>query len=103
MDYLEYCKLRYYGKDCSASILEKMRKELDPGITFCEHELLCIFNDVLTNIPCCYWNKEIFIQTISGLENIINQKSDIIINESIMEYFLIAYHTYIQVSEICCY
>lgn len=100
MDYLEYCKLRYYGKDGSASILEKMRKELDPDITFCEHELLCIFNDVLTNIPCCYWNKEICIQTISGLENIINQKTDIIINESIMEYFLIAYHTYIQVSEI---
>lgn len=100
MDYLEYCKLRYYGKDDSASILEKMRKELDPDITFCEHELLCIFNDVLTNIPCCYWNKEICIQTISGLENIINQKPEIIINESIMEYFLIAYHTYIQVSEI---
>lgn len=100
MDYLEYCKLRYYGKDGSASIIEKIRNELDPDITFCEHELLCIFNDVLNNIPCCYWNKEICAQTISGLENIINQKVDIIINENIMEYFLIAYHTYIQVSEI---
>lgn len=98
--YLEDCKLRYYGKDDSALIIKKMRTELDPDMTFCEHELLCIFNDVLTDIPCCYWDKEICTQTISGLEDIIDKKADILIDESIMEHFLIAYHTYIQVSTI---
>ena len=100
MDFLQACSLRYYGKDNSEVIMEKVRKNLDSTMMSCKHELLCIFNDILTNTPCCYWNKAVYAQTYSQLENIASQKPDITIDETMMEYFLIAYHTYTQVSEI---
>lgn len=100
MDYLQACKLRYYAQDNSEIIIKKVRKDLDPSITSCRHELLCIFNDMLTITPCCYWNKSVYTQTITQLNKIATQKLDITIDEIMIEHFLIGYHTYAQVSDI---
>lgn len=100
MNFLYDCELRYYSKDNSVAVIEKVCEQLDSTIVSCEHTLLCIFNDIFTKVPCCYWNKAIYIQTSDQLENLAIQNPNIVIDESIMEYFIIAYHTYDQVSDI---
>lgn len=100
MNFLQECELRYYSKDDSTEVLGKMHEELDSTIVSCEHALLCIFNDILKKAPCCYWDKAIYTQTSEQLEKIIFQTPNIVIDENIVEYFIIAYHTYVQISDI---
>ncbi len=42
MDFLLAAKYRYYGKDDSQNILQKVNREIPQNISACKHELLCI-------------------------------------------------------------
>ena len=81
-------------------VLKKINSKLNCSLKSCRLELVCLFDDLLNNIPCCYWDKSIYKQTISQLEILLKNNPLIIIDESIMEHFLIAYNTYNEITSI---
>lgn len=100
MDFLIPAKQRYYSKDNSEKILKKLSEAINEVTLSSRHELLCLFDGILSTTPCCYWNKNIYSQVISKLEPLPQQNSGMIIDEMAMEHFLIGYGTYKQVIDI---
>ena len=99
MDFSAISKVRYYHGTADMTI--KMIKEnLDSQVISCRRELVWLFNHLLSNTPSNYFDRNAYEQTILQLENVIAQNAEIIIDDVMMEHFLIAYHTYLQVTEI---
>lgn len=88
MDFLSAAKYRYYGKDDSQNILQKVNREIPQNISACKHELLCIMNEVINFEPCCYWNRQVFNQTDSALQSIATKLPALSIDDTIFEFFL---------------
>ena len=100
MDFLFTAKYHYYGNDNSQNILQKVNKETSKDMPSCKHELLCVMNDIVNFEPCCYWNKKVFNQTDSALQNIATQCPTLSIDETIFEFFLSGYNAYMQVTNV---
>ena len=100
MDFLSAAKYRYYDKDDSQNILQKVNREISKTMPTCEHELLCIMNEVINLEPCCYWNRQVFNQTDSALQSIATQLSTLSIDDAIFEFFLSGYNAYMQVTNV---
>lgn len=101
MNCLTYCKTKYYLQDNSKSILTQVQDKLNKEINIISHEMLCIFDSVINKEPSCYWNKTVYQQTYSQLEELINgYTTPIKLNDEIMEHFLIGYNTYKQITDI---
>ena len=100
MDFLLAAKYRYYGKDDSQNILQKVNREIPQNISACKHELLCIMNEVINLDPCCYWNRQVFNQTDSALQSIATQLPALSIDDTIFEFFLTGYNAYMQVTNV---
>lgn len=99
MDFLTVATMRYYSKGQSQEVTELVKNNVNVNISSVESELLCIFHDILTKEPCCYWDKSIYNQTYTQLINYCSGKR-IDINADIIEHFLIGYRTYNQVTDI---
>lgn len=98
---LTYCKTKYYLQDNFKFILTQVKDKLNKDITTVSHEMLCIFTDLINKEPSCYWDKNVYQQTYSQLENLFDgHATSININDEIMEHFLIGYHTYRQITGI---
>lgn len=91
-------RLRYYSKDNSAKILERLQRDLSPETLQCRHELLCLFDDMISTVPCRYWNRNVYTQAIRLLEQLAISCEHLKVDERIMELFLIGYSTYTQVT-----
>lgn len=100
MNYLLAAKMRYYHNDNSETILSKVCNSISRNMSECKHELLCIFDDIVTIEPCCYWNKNVFKQTEKELQNLIVQNPNIFIDDEIFELFLTGYNAYMQVTNV---
>lgn len=101
VNFLDYCKVKYYSQDNSKFILTKVQDTFDRNITAITHEMLCVFDDAINKEPSCYWNKTVYEQTYTQLEQIFSvHASSINLNEEIIEHFLIGYHTYRQITDI---
>ena len=101
MDFLTYCKEKYYADDKSEMVLLQAQEKLKPGIENISKEMLCIIYDVLNREPSCYWDKNVYQQTYNQLNNIIiDYPTKINLNEEILEHFLIGYNTYRQITDI---
>lgn len=100
MNFLFAAKHRYYCNDHSQNILQKINKATSKDIASCRPELLCIMNDVINFEPCCYWNRKVFNQTDSALQNIATQLPTLSIDEAIFEFFLSGYNAYMQVTNV---
>lgn len=101
MNCLDYCKEKYYLQDNSKFILTQVQDKLNKDITAISHEMLCIFNDAINKEPSCYWNRTVYQQTYIQLEEIFSvHAASINLNEEIIEYFFIGYHTYRQITDI---
>lgn len=100
MDFLSAAKYRYYGKDDSQNILQKVNREIHQNMSACEHELLCIMNEVISLEPCCYWNRHVFNQTDAALQSIATQLPTLSIDDTIFEFFLSGYNAYMQVTNV---
>lgn len=101
MDCLACCKNKYYSQDNYAFILAQVQKKLNKNITMIIPEMLCIFEDTINKEPSCYWNMEVYQQTFNQLDSLnIDHNNNIQLNDEIIEYFLIGYHTYQQITEI---
>lgn len=100
MDFLIPAKQRYYSKDNSEKILKKLSEAINTTTLSSRHELLCLFDGILSTTPCCYWDKSIYSQVVFKLEVLPQQNPRMTINEMTMEHFLIGYSTYKQVTDI---
>jgi hypothetical protein len=101
MNCLAYCEAKYYLQDNSEFILTQVQDKLSKDITAISHEMLCIFYDAINKEPSCYWNRTVYQQTYTKLEEIFSlHATSINLNEEIMEHFLIGYHTYRQITDI---
>jgi hypothetical protein len=101
MDFLTYCKEKYYSNDKSKMVLLQAQEKVNPDIKNITKEMLCIIYDVLNREPSCYWDKKVYQQTYNQLKNISSGlPKKINLNEEIMEHFLIGYNTYRQITDI---
>lgn len=48
MDFLSAAKYRYYGKDDSQNILQKVNREIHKNMSACEHEASLLMNEVIS-------------------------------------------------------
>ena len=53
MDFLIPAKQRYYSKDNSEKILKKLSEAINEVTLSSRHELLCLFDGILSTTPCC--------------------------------------------------
>lgn len=96
-----YCKSKYYQEFDSITLLEKIQSCIDPSVENLCKEFQYIFYKMLYTDPCSYWNKDVYNQTSSLLEELYQKyKTQIEIDESIFNYFLMGYNSYCQLSEI---
>ncbi len=101
MDYFEACKARYYSKGNKNEVIQELNSRLKLKVNHISDEFLCLFNEILFNEPNYYWNQQIFEQTYKELEDLFKLNPQLInFDETILEHFLIGYHTYSQLSEI---
>lgn len=99
MGFLEDAIFRYYSKDKKQEVTNMFKEKVSDDITFINSEFLCIFNDMVKNEPCCYWDKDVYTQTYENLKNICNGKY-IEIDNNVFEYFVIGYGAYQQITDI---
>jgi len=101
MNCFEACKARYYSKGNKNEIIQALNSRLKLKVNHISDGFLCLFNEILFNEPNYYWNQQIFEQTYKELEDLSKLNPQLInFDETILEHFLIGYHTYSQLSEI---
>ena len=97
---LEYCQYKYYN-ECNVKELINEVKKIDQNATIICNAFIFIFNKVLHTDPCSYWNKDVYKETLVLLEDLYtNHSSQLNIDESIFNYFLMGYNSYSQITEI---
>lgn len=99
MDFSTINRIRYYYGTADETV-KMMKENLDAQVVSCRRELVWLFNRFLSNAPSNYWDRNAYEQTILQLENTVAQHTEIVIDDLMMEHFLIAYHTHLQVTEI---
>lgn len=99
MDNLLFCHQYFYKKELVNDILRQIKKRITPEVTSVSHEMLNIFHLILSEEPCCYWNKRAFSTTYSELEKLF-AKNPFVISGDVLESFIIGYNTYCQISEV---
>ena len=98
--FLQYCNAKYYGEFDSSAFLSEVQKQIDPSVTQINKEFQNVFYRILNTDPCSYWNKDVYSQTSMLLENMHQScNSQICADESVINYFLMGYNAYCQISE----
>lgn len=94
------CKTKYYENFNSQQLLNEVHSKIDTNITEINKEFQYIFHKMIHIDPCSYWNKNVYNQTISLLENHFSEhENDLCIDENIFNYFLMGYNSYSQISD----
>lgn len=100
MNYFETLKKLYYNN----SNIENIKQQIQKTLNFTNeinNETLYIFHKILTSKPCYYYDKDVYKQTKNNLEKLyLNNPTTIKFNNDILEHYLIAYHTYSQITDI---
>lgn len=97
----EYCKAKYYSSFNSDNLITEVQTKVYSHISAISHEMLYIYHKILSNDPCYYWDKNVLEQTIHLLENMYsNHASSLSIDENTINYFLMGYNSYCQLTEI---
>jgi hypothetical protein len=98
---VDFCIDKYYSQFDSTNLLNQINENIDPLLTNINHEMIYIFNRILTTDPCTYWDASVCRQVYELLEDLYNNCGGaLVINETIFEYFLMGYNSYSQLSEI---
>ena len=98
---VEYCKYKFYSQFNLENLLNQINKSINPDTSEISHEMLYILDKILTTDPCSYWNISVSRQVYELMEDLYNKHSDTLeIDETIFEYFLMGYNSYLQLSEI---
>ncbi|WP_278320124.1 SEC-C metal-binding domain-containing protein [Haloimpatiens massiliensis] len=97
---VEYCKAKFYSQFDLDKLLDQIDKNIDLCITEISHEMLYLLDKIVTTEPCSYWNTSVCGQVYKLLEDLYNNHSnDLEIDETIFEYFLMGYNSYLQISQ----
>ena len=64
----EKIKNHYYLNFDVNNMIQEIKKEIDPKITFVKKEFIEVFEKMMKKEPCLYWDKDVFIQTRDKLE-----------------------------------
>lgn len=95
-----YCESAYYSEFDSSSLLSDVQTRIDSDTVELSKEFLFIFHKMLHTDPCSYWDKIVYTQTVSQLENLFqNHGKQLEIDEQSLNYFLMGYNAYCQISE----
>lgn len=97
---LEYCQYKYYNNYDTTDLLKKI-KSIDPNAKDIQNTFIFIFDKILNSDPCSYYSKDVYNETLKLLEDLYTSSYDKLnINESIFNYFLMGYNSYIQITEV---
>lgn len=95
-----YCNAAYYNEFDSSSLLSDIQSYINPSISELNKEFQFIFYKMLHSEPCSYWDKTVYDQAITQLENLFqNHEALLEIDEYTFNYFLMGYNAYCQISE----
>lgn len=96
-----YCNAKYYNQFDTDVLLKLVQDKIDPTITNLSKEMLFAFNKILKTDPCSYWNVAVYKQTTDLLESLFQSNdSTVDIDETVFNYYLMGYNSYLQLSEI---
>lgn len=96
----DYCHWKYYSEYNIEELLKDVKK-IDSNVTILHEAFVFIFNKILHTDPCSYWNKDVYIETLTLLEKLYsNYRNQLNIDETIFNYFLMGYNSYMQITEI---
>lgn len=98
MNFIEQCKLYYYKKEYLNSISRLIKENLNNDFELGYFELAKFFEDIITTPPSSYWLQDVYDQTFEELDKFFND-NQIIIDNEIIDYFIIALNTYFQITE----
>lgn len=102
MNYVvEHCKYEFYSQFNLENLLNQINESIYSDIGEISHEMIYILDNILTSDPCSYWNTSVSRQVYELMEDLYNKHGDALeIDETIFEYFLMGYNSYLQLSEI---
>lgn len=98
MNFIEQCKLYYYKKEYLNSINRLIKENLNNDFELGYFELAKFFEDIITTPPSSYWLQDVYDQAFEELDKLFND-NQIIIDNEIIDYFIIALNTYFQITE----
>ena len=82
------------------SFLITLQKTIPYSITNIQQELICIFYDIINTEPCYYWDKDVLSQTTDNLSDLVKDNSSVIIDDEMLELYIIAYNAYAQITSV---
>lgn len=95
-----YCEWSYYNQFDSTALLNEVREQINPDITKLEKVFQYLFYKILHTDPCVYWDKIVYTQTISLLENLFHTHYQTLeIDNFVFNYFLMGSNAYGEISE----
>lgn len=81
--------------------LLKKVKSIDPNVKLVQNTFIFIFDKILNSDPCSYYNKDVYNETLELLEDLYeNFSNKLNIDESIFNYFLMGYNSYVQTTDV---
>lgn len=95
-----YCEGKYYNQFDPSTLFNEIREQINPDIIKLEKEFQYLFYKILHTDPCIYWDKVVYTQTISLLENLYQTHYQTLeIDDIIFNYFLMGSNAYSEISE----
>ena len=102
--FLDMCKYKYFNTnefgDCKVAEVQKLFfYATNRELKYVNSEFICIFYDVLTKVPCKYFDKDIFLKTIDKFDELISNCT-IEISDDMLECYFLGLNTYEQITEV---
>ena len=98
-NFREYIEYRYYSKFDKEKILQDYNKKSNEDLNEFLDDFSYIFYYILNTRPCYYWNDSVRKELVEKISYII-KNNNIKIDSNILHYFIIAYDTYQQITEV---
>lgn len=90
---------KYYANYDEDALLLNLQRKINTDIDVLNKEFALIFDMMLNVEPYIYWNKAVYRQVTSNLEKTYNSNNNLLIDDDCIEYFLMGYSSYIQLSK----
>ena len=96
---MNYIYLKFHQKDEREKIESEMSSIFESENWYCRDELYSLFSQLLFDVPCKFWNREKAKLINSKLAYLFKSENKIILDETAIEYFIMAFQAYEQITE----